>query len=308
MTVATVSPLRATAMTPEPPAAYRRMPAELAVIRHLRVQVRALHQGERALRAGEDAVHDTRVAVRRIRSLLRLLHPFLDRAAADHLDAECSWYADVLGAPRDLEVQRARLAEWLDDLPDTQVLGPVRAQVDERLLGDELRARTALTEVLDSERYAALLVELGEWALRPRWTAEMSTKALRKRVAAAARSARHRWSSAVHPRKSEMSAEVVDLELHRARKAAKRARYAAELMGTVEQPRRNKRSARAFEDLQDVLGDHQDAVVGRGLTLLLGADTAGHGDRNGFTFGLLHARFDQLAQRSRRRARHWSPA
>ena len=88
---------------------------------------------------------------------------------------------------------------------------------------------------------------------------------------------------------------------HRARKAAKRARYAAELT----QPGGTKASKRArkhFKNIQRVLGDHQDTVVARSWLRRIGAAAGTTQGENGFTFGLLYGREEALAAESRRAA------
>lgn len=76
--------------------------------------------------------------------------------------------------------------------------------------------------------------------------------------------------------------------LHRARKAAKRARYGAEVTA-------DKRTIKRFKQIQSVLGDHQDTVVAREQLRRM-AITAGTTDgENGFAFGLLYAREQQIA-------------
>ena len=50
------------------------------------------------------AVHDMRVAVRRLRSLLRTARPLLDRPWAESVRAELDWLAGRLGVVRDLDV------------------------------------------------------------------------------------------------------------------------------------------------------------------------------------------------------------
>jgi CHAD domain-containing protein len=55
-------------------------------------------------------------------------------------------------------------------------------------------------------------------------------------------------------------AEPSDAALHEVRKAVKRARYAAELAGAAGVPRMKGYVKRATS-VQDILGDHQDAVV-----------------------------------------------
>ena len=84
--------------------------------------------------------------------------------------------------------------------------------------------------------------------------------------------------------------------LHRARKAAKRHRYAVE----AAQPIWGARADRVIADrkaLQELLGDHQDSVGAAAFLREIGA-TEGH---NGFTWGVLYAREiaprETLAQR-----------
>ncbi len=55
----------------------------------------------------------------------------------------------------------------------------------------------------------------------------------------------------------KLPAEPADDELHSVRKKGKRARYAAELAG-------RKKLVQRAKKLQDVLGEHQDAVVAAG--------------------------------------------
>ena len=79
-----------------------------------------------------------------------------------------------------------------------------------------------------------------------------------------------------------------DVALHEARKAAKRARYAAEaampaLGGAA------SRQAAAAKDLQQVLGDHHDSVVARTVLLDL-AGKAREAGEDTFTYGLMYQR------------------
>jgi CHAD domain-containing protein len=79
-----------------------------------------------------------------------------------------------------------------------------------------------------------------------------------------------------------------DTRLHDARRAYKRARYAAEaLAGLGGRPAR--RLAKRLGALQDVLGTHHDAVVTADLLRGMGmrAHLAGE---NAFTYGVLQAR------------------
>ncbi len=86
-----------------------------------------------------------------------------------------------------------------------------------------------------------------------------------------------------------------DTALHEARKAAKRARYAAEAavpaLGSAA-----SRQAEAAKDLQQVLGDHHDSVVARTVLLDL-AGKAREAGEDTFTYGLMYQRqADQAAR------------
>ena len=90
-----------------------------------------------------------------------------------------------------------------------------------------------------------------------------------------------------------------DEALHRARKAAKRARYAAELTRGLVGKKKGKKRVAAYKKVQKVLGDHQDSVVALGTLRALGARAGSTDAENGFTFGLLYGLELQAARRAR---------
>jgi CHAD domain-containing protein len=106
-----------------------------------------------------------------------------------------------------------------------------------------------------------------------------------------------------------------EIALHETRKAAKRARYAAETVRPVFGSSA-RRFGRQQKRLQSVLGDHQDAVITRGCLRDL-AVRAHLAEENAFAYGVLYEREDTEAGRlqdqarrvwkkaSRRRYRRW---
>jgi hypothetical protein len=58
------------------------------------------------------------------------------------------------------------------------------------------------------------------------------------------------------------------------------------------------RAAARFEEVQELLGDHQDSVGARAVLRFLGATAPGRAE-NGFTFGLLHRAEEQRAATAR---------
>ncbi|OBG35873.1 CHAD domain-containing protein [Mycobacterium sp. E3198] len=267
-----------------------RSPAARALTDYLDAQLDQIEHGDAQLRRGEtpDTIHDTRVATRRFRSTLRVYAKVLDGAAGD-VDRELKWYAGLLGDVRDCQVQGRRFDAALDAMPDELILGPVRARIRSDLRAIELPARARLSEAMDSDRYRLLQAALRRWRDEPPVDARLSAKALRKRARRAQRKADRRLAAALD--------SGDDVLLHKARKAAKRARYAAELRKPLD--KRARRIIKHYKRIQGLLGDHQDTVVAtealRQMALAAGT-TVGE---NGFSYGMLYAREQQIARRCR---------
>ena len=120
-----------------------------------------------------------------------------------------------------------------------------------------------------------------------------SLKAMTNRARRAERKADRRLAEAIEAGD--------DALLHRARKAAKRARYAGELRARVDKSA--KATAKHYKQFQRVLGDHQDGVVASETLYRLALAAGTTPGENGFTFGLLYAREQQLAATARSRVR-----
>jgi CHAD domain-containing protein len=98
-----------------------------------------------------------------------------------------------------------------------------------------------------------------------------------------------------------------DAALHRARKAAKRARYAGEVVSPVLGKKAGKFTKR-MKKVQSALGKHQDTVIAREVERELGMSAQLAGE-NAYTYGLLHGREAQAAEGYQRRARRaWRKA
>jgi CHAD domain-containing protein len=254
--------------------------------------------GDVALRAGDAAVHDTRVAVRRLRSTLRTFAPLWQRADASRLDTELRWYAGILGEVRDREVLRRRFDESIAQLPAELVLGPVEGHIEQELLREQMAAQQVLDAAMNSDRYLALLGELDRWVDEAPFdtSARDAGRSTLSRLARnTARKAEKRLRTGL--RTSDETA------LHRARKAAKRARYGYDVLA----PHRKKarKHSKRMKKLQTILGDHQDSVVARQALRRLALRTATPPDENGFSYGLLYGREEHAAHMAVAAARKW---
>jgi CHAD domain-containing protein len=233
------------------------------------------------------------VAIRRLRSTLRVFRKVLDQPAIGDLDSELKWFAALLGDVRDCQVQHRRFGDVLDGMPVELVLGPVRSRIRNDLQAIELPARTRLSEAMDSDRYLAIMAVLRRWRAAPPVDQDIAISTLKTRARRARHKADRRLAEAL-----ETGDEVM---LHRARKAAKRARYAAELCKPVD--KKAKRTVKHYKNVQSLLGDHQDTVVATEALRRMAVAAGTTPDENGFTFGMLYAREQQIARQCRKDAR-----
>jgi CHAD domain-containing protein len=263
---------------------------------YLREQRQALLDGDLELRSGSDAIHHTRVASRRLRSTLRTYGSVYDggQQAAD-LDSELRWYAGVLGAVRDADVLHQHLQRVVHDLPERVVLGPVASRVEQELMGERERHRAALMRVLNGRRYFTLL------DLVDRWLADPPFNALAGKPATNAAKLADHAGRKLDKRLAGMAARDDDPEgVHRARKAAKRARYAVELAAPALPPKDAKRRIKELKTLQDTLGEFQDSMLAHDLLLRLGIKAGTTPGENGFTYGLMYGLEQRRAEIARR--------
>lgn len=247
--------------------------AQLAAIRRYDIEVR---------RDTEDAVHQMRVATRRARSALQAYGRVIERDLTRALTDELKWLAGVLGAARDLEVLRDRVLAVAASQPAENVLGPVQARIEKWFAPRQAQARSELLTALASDRYLALLDDLASLVADPpltRLARKPAATVLPRELDRSFRRVRR------HLRAASPGGAGRDVELHQARKAGKRLRYAAEAARPV-LGKPAHRVVKRTKVLQEVLGEHQDAVVAAPVLRDLAIVAYGAGETS-FTYGVL---------------------
>ena len=206
-------------------------------------------------RVGEDpeGVHQARVAVRRLRSDLRTFRPLLDGDWAEALGVELRWLGRLLAPVRDAEVLGARLQERIEGMVGLE-LASAKVLLD-GLEAGHLEARRRLLGGLDSRRYEELVVRLVRGALKP-----VIRTGVFDRPAENLGSLMDRPWARLSKSAAALGAGSSDAAFHATRIDAKRVRYGAEAISSVF-GKRASRFASDAEALQEVLGEHQDAVV-----------------------------------------------
>lgn len=249
---------------PEPFEAGPGDPAAQHVRALLDKRLRAMLHHEPGVRDGSDIeeLHQMRVSVRRMRAALKAARPLLDQAWSDDLRTELGRLGRALGPVRDLDVMIERLRGEVSALP------PAEQAAGERLVAvladDRVAARAQMLDELDSDRHAALRRRLGDIVATP--LPEPSAGVARPELVDLVRAELRKITKAVR----RAGEDPPDMTLHDLRIRTKRLRYTGELVDPAmrdESGRRTKDSKRvrtmlkAAEQLQEVLGDHQDACV-----------------------------------------------
>ncbi len=277
-----------TAASFEPERPYPAMDEQTAgavVVAHLRDQVDRLELHDVGVRTGQpDSVHQMRVATRRLRSALATYRPLLAGSRWEDVRAELKWIGQVLGRARDAEVLRDRLDGEISSIRAEQVLGPVKQRIDRTLRTEESDATSATLTALEDDRYLRLVEELESLVADPPLS-RRARKGAKDELPKLVRSAGRRVRRAHRSFEDRSGATESDALLHEVRKAAKRARYAAESAELV-LGKRGRRMAGRMEAVQELLGEHQDSVAARRVLRQIGVQAHLTGE-NGFTFGLM---------------------
>lgn len=226
--------------------------------RHVRArldaQLRVLLDHEEGTRAGTDPedLHQMRVTVRRLRAAIKADGAALGERR-DRLDAELKWLGNALGPVRDLDVQLARLrAEAADFAPDERAAVERLLRV---LVAERAAARRRMLAALRGKRYRTLLVEVAEAARSAPVAEESGPDEAPQTAMDLVRRPYRKLRRAV----LALDADPPDDDLHALRIKGKRLRYAAEMAGSSR--KRVRRLIAATKRFQDVLGEHQDAVI-----------------------------------------------
>ncbi|MFC4947917.1 CHAD domain-containing protein [Pseudonocardia sp. GCM10023141] len=256
------------------------------VVAYLHTQAEQLRRMDAQVRRqAPDAVHQMRVAARRLRSALQAYGRVVDRDSTRELTDELKWLGEALGSARDLEVLHDHLQATVATLAPELVLGPVAAELTREFSPRQAAAAAEAVAALDSDRYLALLERIDLLLADPPLTRQAGRKARKAFPALLGRTHRS-LGKRLRVAGSAAAGPERDEALHEARKAAKRLRYAGDVgrpaLGTP-----GRRLTRQVKKLQQVLGDHHDAVAARPVVRDLAVRAQQDGG-SGFTYGLLH--------------------
>jgi triphosphatase len=219
-----------------------------------------------------EGIHQFRVALRRLRSALALLHALAPSATLETLRADARWLASNLSSARSWDVFLSEtLVEVANGCDGLEGFDAVRT------LAEEARAASYATvrHTLATPRSGRFLLALGAWIEQRGWRQDVSSDnlaALAAPVMAFANAALSKRHAKVLKRGRHFKHLPIAAR-HDLRLAAKKLRYTADFfLPLFHQQASAKRYARRLSKLQDRLGRYNDAAATRHLIAQLPTD------------------------------------
>ena len=224
----------------------------LSCLKHFRLNEPLLAQKRLA-----GVLHQSRVAMRRLRSALSLFRPIIrDDPDFARLREELRWFTAQLGEARNLDVYLGRL----------DAAAPERA----RLLRAREESYDRIVDVLASHRFRALMLELVGWLMSGAWRAH--PRAGRPLPGFAAKRIDRLWHDIAL--RGTLLARLDEEPRHRLRIDIKKIRYALEFTLPLHRAAgaRQKDFVTALAVLQEELGHLNDIATAREINAELGAE------------------------------------
>lgn len=203
------------------------------------------------------ALHQSRVAMRRLRSAFTLFRPVIADAEYERLREEVRWFTDQLGDARNLDVLIKRLPPGKEGSPG--------ADLQARLADARAEAYAQVTGTLASARLRRLMLDLVGWIETGAWRA--GDAAGQPLTAFAVRQLDKRWRKV---KQGGRDLEALAAEpRHRLRIEIKKLRYAVEFLSSLQTDQATAAEQKAFltalEEMQERLGELNDVETAQAL-------------------------------------------
>jgi inorganic triphosphatase YgiF len=198
-------------------------------------------------------VHQLRVSLRRLRSLLRLFGKVLEPAGTAPFGEDLRWAAGALGACRDWDVF---VTETLPPLLAAQGDAVEAKRVLRRAQERRREARRAAREAVASSRYGLAMLRLARWLASPPGEAVPGTPGLKDLASERLRKGARRVTEG-----TRLLPGLDAAGRHALRIQVKRQRYAVEFLGGVFRGRDVARHAKSLAAAQEDLGLANDCAT-----------------------------------------------
>lgn len=247
------SPMKLTRSSPVSEVVRRLLSTDLHVLLDCDLALR--RSWEEGVEPDVELIHRTRVATRRLRSLLRTLDPLLDPVWVGHVRGDLRTVGQALGRVRDADVLLDRIRAHVD--PDDR---EATEELVHLVSADRSLAVREAAAVMTGSTYTDLMERLSTAAATPPLYSQVHDDPAALPAGRTLHGlVRQRWRRLTGELR-EMPAAPAPDELHQLRIRAKRLRYAAE----AAEPYiggQARRAARTAKRLQDLLGEVHDATT-----------------------------------------------
>ncbi len=210
-----------------------------------------------------DAVHQSRVAIRRLRSAMSMFKDLLEDGRFEGITSKLKQLSEPLGRARNLDIFLTETlpAERSRNPDDVQLLNLEKYLEEERS-----EAYAAVLLRLRSDEWRQFFLELVAWIDAGPWLSGSEEAGLKQLASDFAASVLDKWLRRVRKRGRDLTVLSPE-DRHKVRIAAKKLRYGAEFFASLYPGKKATKHRKAFlsalSDLQDSLGVLNDAETGQ---------------------------------------------
>ncbi|HTH16720.1 MAG TPA: CHAD domain-containing protein, partial [Magnetospirillum sp.] len=213
------------------------------------------NEGSLLTHGDAEAVHQMRVALRRLRSALKVFRPLVDSPELAGIKAEIRWLLGRLGPARDAEVF---VAEILDPVVEAHPGVDGLVALRDHFIAERDRDLAAARQGVAERRFTIMLLDLGAWVEAGTWT---SHPMAREPIAPFARHVLKRLARKLRKAGGKSLHRLAPPDLHEVRIRGKQLRYAGEFFAPLWAKQKSKEYLAALSTLQDLLGEMNDIAV-----------------------------------------------
>jgi inorganic triphosphatase YgiF len=223
-----------------------------------------------ALAGDPEGVHQVRIAVRRIRSALRLFSPHIEQHATRLFEDALRHAGRTIGEARDWDVFCDEILPQVSETAEARKFAEMmRAPAEAR----RASAHEPCVRQLQDASFRALVLGLAAWIEEGRKNGnQIGDKALKRDIKDVAEKLLDRLDAKATKRGRAVGPDAEAAELHPLRKSLKKLHYSVEFLQSLYRPKATKRFLRRLKKLQDALGEINDAAMATRLAEALAAD------------------------------------
>ena len=223
-----------------------------------------------ALAGDPEGVHQVRVAVRRVRSALRLFSPHLESHARRLFEDELRHAGQTIGEARDWDVFCDEILPQVSETPEARKFSEMMKPPAE---ARRAAAHQTCVRQLQDPSFRALVLGLAAWMEEGREdSGQVGDDGLKRDIGDIAGNLLDRLDAKATKRGRAVRPDALPDELHPLRKSLKKLRYSVEFLESIFPPKKAKQFLRHLKKLQEALGEINDAAMATRLAEGLAAD------------------------------------